>query len=68
MPQKPQEKNGAATYNEWADTELLHFRLEVDYLKNLSDLYISIADLERFIEEPTDIFSGFETDSKRKNR
>jgi outer membrane protein TolC len=61
-------KNGAATYNDWADTELLHFRLEVDYLKNLSDLYISIADLERFIEEPTDIFSGFETDSQRKNR
>lgn len=48
--------NGAATYNDLADTELLKFRIELDYVRNISELLIVISDWERFSEEPSGIF------------
>lgn len=45
------KNSGAATYSDLSDSDLFVFRIEVEYLQNISDLLIILSDLERFTNE-----------------
>lgn len=59
--------SGAATYNDLADAELLVYRMEVDYMRNIMDLFIAIADWERFSPKPSGLFAQFDAIGTENN-
>lgn len=61
-------ENGAATRSELSDTELMLFRMEVEYLKQIGELFESLAERERIAGIPCRVFSLLRGESKETEK